>query len=102
MSYPLLVAIILLVLINAAALFFFARKFSGKIKNDEGEGMKLLLAQLNEFSRTVDQKMSETNRMMNESVRTQFGESAKLIREVTQGLTTLMKLTSKLSHSLIS
>jgi len=55
----------------------------------DGEGMKLLLTQLNELSRTVDQKMSDTNKMMNESVRNQFGESAKLIREVTEGLTKL-------------
>ena len=60
-------------------------------RNDggEGEGLKLLLAQLNELSRTVDLKMGESTRLMNESVRAQFGESAKLIREVTQGLTKL-------------
>jgi len=45
-----------------------------------------LMQQINELSRTVDSKMNETNKMMNESVRTQFGESAKLIREVTEGL----------------
>ena len=89
MSNLVLVAIAFLVLVNAAALFIFARKF-GDNKSEKGEeGMKLLLTQLNELSRTVDQKMAETNKMMNESVRAQFGESAKLIREVTQGLTKL-------------
>jgi len=91
MSNLILVVVILLVVINAVALFIFAKKFGDKKNSDDngGEGMKLLLTQLNEFSRTVDQKMSETNKMMNESVRAQFGESAKLIREVTQGLTKL-------------
>ena len=79
----------LLVLVNAIALFVFAKKFGEKKGESDGEGLKLLLAQLNEFSRTVDQKMSDTNKMMNESVRAQFGESAKLIREVTTGLTKL-------------
>ncbi len=79
----------ILVVINAIALFIFAKKFGEKKGDDGGEGMKLLLTQLNEFSRTVDQKMAETNKMMNESVRNQFSESAKLIREVTQGLTKL-------------
>ena len=51
--------------------------------------MNLLLTQLNELSRTVDHKMAESTKMMNEPVRTQFGEPAKLIREVTQGLTKL-------------
>ncbi len=84
-----ILVVTILVLINAAALFIFARKFGERKEGDGGEGMKLLLTQLNEFSRTVDQKMTETNKLMNESVRTQFGESAKLIREVTQGLTKL-------------
>ncbi|MDO8565155.1 MAG: DNA recombination protein RmuC [bacterium] len=56
---------------------------------EKSEGMNLLLTQLNELSRTVDHKMNESNKMMSESVRVQFGESAKLIREVTQGLTKL-------------
>jgi len=89
MSNLVLVVVGLLVVINAIALFVFAKRFGGKKDGSDGEGMKLLLTQLNEFSRTVDQKMAETNKMMNESVRVQFGESAKLIREVTQGLTKL-------------
>ena len=81
-----LVILAFLLLVNLWLVFFITRK---KDREEKGEGTKLLLAQLHEFSRTVDQKMSETNKMMNESVRTQFGESAKLIREVTQGLTKL-------------
>jgi DNA recombination protein RmuC len=89
MTTPVLAIVIILILINALALFIFAKKLGGKKDGNEGEGMKLLLTQLHEFSRTVDNKMSETNKMMSESVRAQFGESAKLIREVTQGLTKL-------------
>lgn len=69
-------------------------------KKAEETGFKLLLQQMNELSRvvdnkvtelnrTVDSKMSESTRHMNDSIRTQFGESAKLIKEVTQGLTKL-------------
>lgn len=75
-----------LVLVNIWLLFKISNKPEGE---GGGEGLNLLLTQLNELSRTVDQKMNETNRMMNESVRNQFGESAKLIKEVTQGLTKL-------------
>ncbi len=51
--------------------------------------IKLLLQQVNELGRTVDAKMGETSRYMQQSMQTQFSESAKLIREVTQGLTKL-------------
>ena len=67
MSNLVLVVVGLLVVINAIALFVFAKRFGGKKDGSDGEGMKLLLTQLNEFSRTVDQKMAETNKMMNES-----------------------------------
>jgi DNA recombination protein RmuC len=80
---------IILVALNCGALFIFARKVMGKKEKGQGEGLNLLLTQLNELSRTVDSKMSESTRLMNDSVRAQFGESAKLIKEVTQGLTKL-------------
>jgi DNA recombination protein RmuC len=78
-----------LVVMNAAAIYVSHRKKKEENKPEDGQAMALLLQQINELSRTVDTKMSESNKMMNESVRSQFGESAKLIREVTEGLTKL-------------
>lgn len=40
---------------------------------------KLLFQQINELSRIVDQKIGENTRQMGESMRSQFGESQKLI-----------------------
>lgn len=68
---------------------FLIWKVSQKPENTDNKGLELLLQQINELSRTVDHKMSESTKMMNESVRNQFGESAKLIREVTEGLVKL-------------
>ncbi len=81
--------------------FFFLRKKSEeKNQGGDSQGLTLLLNQLNELNRTVDSKigdlsktvdikMSEGSKQMSESVRIQFTESAKLIRDVTQGLTKL-------------
>jgi DNA recombination protein RmuC len=44
---------------------------------------------MGELGKTVDNKIGETTRQVNESMRNQFGESAKLIRDVTEGLTKL-------------
>jgi len=49
----------------------------------------LLFQQMNDLRRTVDEKMGETGKLMNEAVKTQFSESAKLIKDVTAGLTKL-------------
>lgn len=51
--------------------------------------MSLLLQHINDLSRTIDAKMGETSRQVHDSMKTQFGESARLIRDVTQGLTKL-------------
>jgi len=91
----------IIVFINLLALFFISRRAqNGANRDDGGVGLKLILEQMNELSRvvdtkvgelnkTVDQKIGDTTRQVNESMRSQFGESAKLIREVTQGLTKL-------------
>ncbi|HRH25420.1 MAG TPA: DNA recombination protein RmuC [Parcubacteria group bacterium] len=81
-----IVLLVALFALNLGIFFVFVKKKEG---GEKSEGMNLLLQQLNELSRTVDQKMTEGNRLMHESVKTQFGESAKLIREVTEGLTKL-------------
>lgn len=79
---------VLLIILLAIAIFtviflLFRKQSSPDI------GLKLILEQLNELSRTVDSKMSESHKLMNDSVHSQFSESAKLIKSVTEGLTKL-------------
>src|SRR5581483_6623526 len=75
-----IILITLAIFVIGAILAYFLRP---KASNDIG--FKLILEQINELNRTV----GESGKYMNESVRTQLGESAKLIREVTEGLVKL-------------
>ncbi|MFZ2038805.1 MAG: DNA recombination protein RmuC [Minisyncoccia bacterium] len=87
-----IIAVILLIAAIGVNIFLIFKLFSRKEENSQPKediGFKLILQQLNEISRTVDEKMGETSRQMNESVRHQFSESAKLIQDVTKGLTKL-------------
>ena len=97
-AYLILGVAILILAVNGWLVFRMIRR-GGK---DEGSdtGFKLILQQMNELSRTVDSKvgelsktvdtkMGDTTRQVGEAMKNQFGESAKLIREVTQGLTKL-------------
>lgn len=81
MSATLITLFVLIFLI-----LFLIWKTSQKPEDGEGKGLELILQQVNELSRTMDSKMSETNKMMHESVRSQFGESQKLIKDITQEL----------------
>jgi DNA recombination protein RmuC len=52
-------------------------------------GLKLILEQINELNRTVDEKIGRGTRDMRESMQAQLSESTKMIRDVTAGLTKL-------------
>lgn len=58
-------------------------------KPDDSQGFVLLQNRLEELTRTLDSRVAESSRQVNETVRAQLGESARLIKEVTQGLTKL-------------
>lgn len=90
-------AIIFLLIVVAVLLVYVSFFKKNDVKQDD-TGLKLILQQLNEVSRTVDDrmhKMSETvdikmNRssdVVQKSLETQFSESQKLIREITRELT---------------
>jgi DNA recombination protein RmuC len=85
-----LLVILVLVLLALGILIWlnFKKKNQPEEKKDD-VGLNLILQQINELNRTVDNKLGETSRHMNESIRSQFSESAKLIKDVTEGLTKL-------------
>src|SRR3989338_2133610 len=89
-------------LITAIVLVVLLLKFRNRepAKSGDETAFKLLFQQMNEQTRTLDQKlheltktvdakMGETTRHMGETMRSQFSESSKLIKEVTEGLTKL-------------
>lgn len=100
MEIVLTVLLVIAVAVNIALVIIFGRRGKNEGKEENGEGLQLLLQQMNELSRTVDRKvgdltktvdnkMHESARSMQESVRNQLSESSRLIKEVTQGLTKL-------------
>ena len=81
----------------AGLMIFILKKLSAN-NGEKGEGNMFLLLQnqIQDLSRLMDQKITEANRAMNESqanlhktVQTQFGQSVKIISDVTEKLTKL-------------
>ncbi len=83
--------LVLFILLNAFFFWVILKRVRpttvNESKNDTG--FNLLLQQMNELTRTVDAKIGETSKQVNESMRNQFSESSRLIKEVTQSLTKL-------------
>jgi DNA recombination protein RmuC len=87
------IILIVVVLVAVGVNIWLILRSSKKDNQNEDKsneiGFKLILEQMNNLSRTVDSKMGETTRSMTDAVRNQFSESAKLIKDVTEGLTKL-------------
>lgn len=92
-----IIVLLAVVILFMAYLAFFKKSDVQEIKQDD-TGLKLILQQLNEVSRTVDDrmhkmsetvdlKMSRSSDVVQKSLETQFSESQKLIREITRELT---------------
>src|SRR3989344_2199003 len=76
METVLIVLVVVLLLVNGAVVvFLFSRKQGG------GEGVTLINDRIAELTRTIDQKIGETSRTVNESLRGQLSESSKIASE---------------------
>lgn len=95
MEVILISAVAVILVLNIVLVVFMMRKKEVAKPQDE-TGLKLILEQVNELSRTVDHKIRESSKemrdssnQMNQSMRSQLGESNKLIQDVTERLTKL-------------
>ena len=77
--------IIIGLIVGALATKFLAPKKSG----EDSAGLQLLLSHMQELTRTVDAKLSDSTKQMNESMRHQSNQATKIIEDVTEKLTRL-------------
>ncbi len=111
MQTALIILVIIAVLANIVFVFILIRRRNDSNGKPDGQGLNLILEQVNELGRivdrrvgdlsrtvdskvdgltkSVDSKIHESSRNMQESMRSQLSESSKLIKEVTVGLTKL-------------
>lgn len=85
---------------NIALIVFFTRKKSNSGNVDaaataaanaaqDSIGLKLILEQVNELSRTVDTKIGNLSQSVSDNIQRQFNESRKIVTDVTEKLTKL-------------
>lgn len=75
---------IILVLINATALFLFSKKLNAPKQEQSNESLNILLNQFNQFSRTVDEKLGHGTKTMAEFMNTQSDQSQRLMSTITK------------------
>ncbi len=98
MQTVLLIILAILLLATLAILFFVYKKMQElQQPKDTDQGLFLMLQnQIQELNKTMDQKMSDTHKTMTENsqhlhqtIQSQFGQSTRIITEVTERLTKL-------------
>ena len=87
----LIILLIILAVGQVATIYIFWKRgsFDGAQDKQDNQGLLLLQSSIQDLARTLDTRVAESSKQMHESVRTQLGESAKLIKDVTEGLTKL-------------
>ncbi|MDD5721288.1 MAG: DNA recombination protein RmuC [Candidatus Pacebacteria bacterium] len=83
---------LIIIIIVCITIIFFLLYLNNRKKNINGKddiGLNLILTQINELSRTVDSKIGESHKQVNESLKFHSSESNKIIRDVTERLTRL-------------
>lgn len=72
--------------------FVMRRREQEAAPKDEGQGLMLLQNQMEKLERALDARMHESSREIHDTVRSQLGESARLIREITQEITSVKEI----------
>lgn len=83
---PIALVVLVLFVLQGAFFWFVLRKRESK--EDMG-GMTLLQRQMENLERSLDSRMSESSRQIHESMRTQMGESNRIVQDVTVRLAEL-------------
>ncbi|MEX0917034.1 MAG: DNA recombination protein RmuC [Candidatus Paceibacterota bacterium] len=89
-STLILIGIPILILLNGAFLLFVYRRLKGE--GGTSENSLLIQQQLQNLSETVDKRLGETSKTMHEHADRQFSESSRLIKEITQEVTSVKEI----------
>jgi len=90
MSTPLVISVlVVLALINFVFLWLLWQKMSENNKPEDETGLKLLLNQMNELTRTVDTKLIESSRQMTDSLHKTGETTTRIVQDITERLTRL-------------
>ncbi|MFA6519477.1 MAG: DNA recombination protein RmuC [Candidatus Paceibacterota bacterium] len=89
-SATLLIVLLLIVLVGGFAWVLYTLKRTAK--SEDGGAMVLLQQQLQNLERTLDARVTESSRAMQEHSHRQFTESSRLIKEITQEVTSVKEI----------
>jgi DNA recombination protein RmuC len=85
----LLIGLLLAILIGVGIVVWLVVRTHRAPDGKDQHSFLMLQQQMQELTRTLDQRLTESSKQVHESVRVQLGESSRIVKEVTAGLTKL-------------
>lgn len=82
------ILVLVLLLLQGIGLWWILRR---KEKDSGGDNV-LLLQRMESLERSLDSRMAESSRQVHETMRSQLGESARLIKEITEEITSVKEI----------
>ena len=86
------IIVAILILLQGIGLWLVMRRRENAAPKDDGQGLLLIQNQMEKLERALDARMHESSREIHETVRSQLGESSRLIKEITQEITSVKEI----------
>ncbi|HEX8946683.1 MAG TPA: DNA recombination protein RmuC [Candidatus Paceibacterota bacterium] len=93
--FTVIILVLVLMLAQGVSLYLILRRVAAATpQKEEGsnEGLLLLQQQMQELSRTLDKRVAESSREMQEHAHRQFADTSRLIREITEEVTSVKEI----------
>lgn len=87
--------VLILLVVQSVALWFVTKRLMQKTapeEDSESEGLLLIQQQMQELSKTLNARVAESSKTMQEQVHRQFSESSRLIKEITEEITSVKEI----------
>jgi DNA recombination protein RmuC len=86
------IVVVILTILVVVLVSLLLRKRESPKDEKEGSGILLLQQQMQELTRTLDARVLESSKQMQETTHRQFSESNRLIKEITQEVTSVKEI----------
>lgn len=91
-AITIVIIVAVVMLLQGIGLYIVLRRRENDVPKDDGQGLMLLQNQMEKLERSLDARMHESSREIHETVRSQLGESSRLIREITAEITSVKEI----------
>src|SRR5680860_657511 len=86
MNTLIIILLVIIIISLVVGIFLITHK---KPEEKEDKSMQLLLTQINELSRTLDSKLSDSQKEITQSMRHQSSETSRIVADITEKITRL-------------